>query len=188
MEICEAILHHLYFSVLITVILHRHWTNYTRFILSVIFLLTFFFHSNCLNTLIWLRLSKFIFLLVENKLLIPTAQKKSGSWTFQIHINMLQAVGLPLPICLPDASRPWDYQFLKHLAEKKAEVLSFSYSVFNGNLSSHTSCVDGQQDEGRRCQVPPTLSKDQSMWLDEMHPRALRDLAHVDVKPLSMIF
>jgi len=69
-------------------------------------------------------------------------------------------------------------------AEEKAELINTSASVFNGNLSSHTSRVNGPQDRGWWSKVPPTIREDQmrdhlrnlnickSMGPDEMHPRA----------------
>jgi len=45
--------------------------------------------------------------------------------------------------------------------EEKAEVLNrFFASVFTGNLSSHTSGVDGPQDGDWRGNVPPTVRED----------------------------
>ncbi|KFW69345.1 hypothetical protein AS28_06177, partial [Pygoscelis adeliae] len=46
--------------------------------------------------------------------------------------------------------------------EEKAEVLNnFFASVFTGNLSSHTSRVDGPQDRDWGSKVPPTVREDQ---------------------------
>ncbi|KFQ85226.1 hypothetical protein N337_10020, partial [Phoenicopterus ruber ruber] len=43
----------------------------------------------------------------------------------------------------------------------KAEVPNFFASVFTGNLSSHTSRVDGLQDGDWGSKVPPTVREDQ---------------------------
>ncbi|KFW11305.1 hypothetical protein N327_10989, partial [Fulmarus glacialis] len=46
--------------------------------------------------------------------------------------------------------------------DKKAEVLNnFFVSVFTGDLSSHTSHVDGLQDKNWGSKVPPTVREDQ---------------------------
>ena len=77
-------------------------------------------------------------------------------------------------------------------------VLNIFPSVFNGNLSSHTSWV-GQQDGGWGSKVLPTVREDQvhdylrnlnlfkSIGPGEMHPRILRALSDTVPKPLSMI-
>ncbi|PKU45464.1 rna-directed dna polymerase from mobile element jockey-like [Limosa lapponica baueri] len=46
--------------------------------------------------------------------------------------------------------------------KEEAEVLNNVFvSVFTGNLSSHTSRVDGPQDRDCRSKVPPTVREDQ---------------------------
>lgn len=88
----------------------------------------------------------------------------------------------------------------KLLTMEKAEVLSSFASVFNGNLSSHTSQGDGLRgrDWGRK--VPLSVREDQvhddeqnltvfkSMRHDKLHPRVLRKLDDVISKPFLMIF
>lgn len=88
----------------------------------------------------------------------------------------------------------------KLVTMEKAEELNSFASVFNGNLSSHISQVDGLQGRDWRRKVPPSVREDQvhdcvknlivykSMRHDKMHPGVLRELDDATTKPLSMIF
>lgn len=82
----------------------------------------------------------------------------------------------------------------KLVTMEKAEVLNSFASVFNGNLSSHTSQVDGLQGRDWGSEVPPSVREDQvhndvknlivykSMRHDKMHPRVPRELDDVIAK------
>lgn len=49
---------------------------------------------------------------------------------------------------------------VKLITMEKAEGLNPFASVFNGNLSSHTSQVDALQGRDRRRNVPPSVRED----------------------------
>jgi len=85
--------------------------------------------------------------------------------------------------------------------EEKAEVLNSTFaSVFTGNLSSHSSRVDGPQGKDCKSKVPPGVREDQlrdhlrnlnihkSLGRNKMNPRVLRELADGVAKPVSMVF